>query len=204
MRSITRAAAKKTKSLVTRAPVLGLAASRILSAFSERAKRGGLRTVVMGELATELGMSISTLYAHFRSKEDLVAAMVDRWCAELATHDALVDDERIPIAKRFKVWGDAWSVRIIDYSPAFFADLRRDYPEQSARLQRDLEQRKSKGAGLLRPHLKPGLIPGAAFALLDLIYTHAHDPRLGDEVGVARQDVVRTALAIWGHGALKK
>ena len=204
MRSITRAAAKKTKSLVTRAPVLGLAASRILSAFSERAKRGGLRSVVMGELATELGMSISTLYGHYPSKEHLVAAMVDAWCAELATHDALVDDERIAIAKRFKLWGDAWSVRIVQYSPAFFADLRRDYPEQSARLQRDLEHRKSRGAALLRPHLKPELIAGAAFALLDLIYTHAHDARLGDEVGVARRDVVRTALAIWGDGALKR
>jgi AcrR family transcriptional regulator len=180
------------------------AAERILGAFSERAKRGGIRAVVMGELATELGMSISTLYGHFPSKEHLVAAMVDRWCVELATHDALVDDERVPIAERFKIWGDAWSLRIIQYSPAFFADLARDYPAQSVKLQRDLDRRKAKGEALLLPHLKTGLIPAAAFALLDLIYTHAHDPRLGDEVGVARRDVVRTALAIWGDGALKK
>lgn len=177
-------------------------AARILSAFSDRAKRGGIRAVVMGELATALGMSISTLYGHFPSKEHLVAAMVDRWCAELATHDALIEDESVPAIERFKVWGDAWSVRIVEYSPAFFADLRRDYPEQHARLQRDLEQRKAKGAAILRPHLKPGLIPGGAFALLDLIYTHAHDPKLGDEVGVARRDLVRTALAIWSEGAL--
>ena len=176
----------------------------MLTAFSDRAKRGGIRSVVMGELATELGMSISTLYAHFPSKEHLVAAMVDLWCAELAAHDALIEDEHVAIAKRFKVWGDTWSVRIIQYSPAFFADLVRDYPEQSARLQADLAQRRAKGATLLRPHLKPELIPGAAFALLDLIYTHAHDPRLGDQVGVARRDVVRTALAIWAEGALKK
>lgn len=185
-----------------RAAPMDPTALRILTAFSDRGKRGGLRSVVMGELATELGMSISTLYGHFASKEHLVAAMVDRWCAELATHDALIEDEGVPIAERFRIWGDAWSVRIIQYSPAFFADLVRDYPEQSARLQRDLEQRKAKGAAILRPHLQPGLIPGAALALLDLIYTHAHDPRLGDEVGVARRDVVRTALAIWAKGAL--
>jgi AcrR family transcriptional regulator len=185
-------------------PALPPAATRILTAFSDRAKRGGIRSVMMGELATELGMSVSTLYGHFPSKGHLVTAMVEHWCADLATHDALIEDERIPIAERFKTWGDAWSVRIIQYSPAFFADLVRDYPEQSATLQRDLEQRKAKGAAVLRPHLKPGLIPGAAFALLDLIYTHAHDPRLGDEVGVARRDVVRTALAIWAEGALKK
>jgi AcrR family transcriptional regulator len=148
-------------------------------------------------------MSISTLYDHFPSKAHLVAAMVDTWCAELATHDALIEDERIPIRKRFEVWGDAWSLRIVEYAPAFFADLVRDYPEESARLQRDLAARKAKGAGILRPHLRPGLIAEAAFALLDLVYTHAHDPRVGDEAGVARRDVVRTSLAIWARGALK-
>lgn len=187
-----------------RVPEMDPAAARILAAFSDRAKRGGIRSVVMGELATALGMSISTLYGHFPSKEHLVAAMVDSWCADLATHDALVEGERIPIAARFRAWSDAWSVRIIQYSPAFFADLARDYPEQSARLQRDLARRKAMGEALLTPHLKPGVSPGGAFALLELIYTHAHDPRLGDDVGVARRDVVRTALAIWAEGALQK
>jgi len=186
------------------APEMDPTALRILTAFSDRAKRGGIRSVVMGELATALGMSISTLYGHFPSKGHLVAAMVDRWCVELATHDALVEDEKVPAMERFKIWGDAWSVRIVQYSPAFFADLARDYPDQSVRLQADLERRKAMGVAILTPHLKPGLIPAAAFALLDLIYTHAHDPRLGDEVGVARRDVVRTALAIWAEGALEK
>ena len=194
----------RTKTRKSSVSPLEPVAERILVAFSERAKRGGIRAVVMGELASELGMSMSTLYGHFASKEHLVAAMVDRWCVELATHEALVEDETMPIGERFRIWGDAWSLRIIQYSPAFFADLARDYPAQSVKLQRDLARRKAKGESLLSPHLKPGLIPAAAFALLDLIYTHAHDPRLGDEVGVARRDVVRTALAIWGDGALQK
>ncbi len=204
-RIVKRVASKKSPGRrATVAPALAPAAARILDAFSARAKRGGLRSVVMGELATALGMSASTLYGYFASKEQLVAAMVDGWCAELATHDVLTENERAPIGERFKAWGDAWSVRIVEYSPVFFGDLARDYPEQSARLQRDLAERRAKGAALLRPHLKAGLIPDAAFALLDLIYTHAHDPRVGDEAGVARRDVVRTALAIWGEGALKK
>ena len=182
----------------------GQVRTRILSAFSERAKRDGLRSVVMGDLAAELGMSMTTLYDHFPSKEQLVAAMVDAWCAELATHDVLIEDKRVPITERFMVWVDAWSLRIIQYSPAFFSDLARDYPKLSAYLQADLEVRKAKGAALLRPHLKRELNANAAFALLDLIYIHAHDPRLCDQVGVARRDVVRTALAIWADGALKK
>jgi len=177
---------------------------RILSAFSARAKRDGIRSVVMGDLAAELGMSMSTLYECFASKEALVSAMVDLWCADLATHDALIEDQAVSITKRFDTWADAWSGRIVQYSPAFFSDLARDYPKLSATLRSDLERRRAKGAALIRPHLKAGMNPSAAFALLDLIYAHAHDPRLGDEAGVARRDVVRTALAIWADGALKK
>ena len=43
--------------------------ARILEAFSEKAKRQGIRSVVMGELASELKMSASTLYKQFPSKD---------------------------------------------------------------------------------------------------------------------------------------
>ncbi len=56
-------------------------------------------------------------------------------------------------------------------------------------------------SGLL-PYLRPGLVPAAAFGLLDLIYTHSHDPRRCDRQGVARRDAIRTALSIWAEGAL--
>jgi len=177
---------------------------RILDVFSERAKRMGIRSVVMGDLASELGMSMTTLYGRFASKEKLVAAMVDSWCAELATHDALIEDSRMSINERFRVWADAWSVRIVEYSPAFFADLARDYPQLSAQLQKDLGERRARGKNLLAPHLRPGIQKDAAFALLDLIYAHAHDPRLCDQAGLARREVVRTALDIWAKGSLRR
>jgi AcrR family transcriptional regulator len=175
---------------------------RILRVFSDRAKRSGTRAVVMAELAAELRVSMSTLYAHYPSKDDLVAAMVDHWCEDLATHDALIEGDAVPIRERIAIWGEAWSARVVEYTPAFWRDLKRDHPVLWTRLQQDLARRKAKGASLLRPHLKPGLTPAAAFALLELIYTHAHDPRLSDEIGVARRDVIRTALAIWADGAL--
>ena len=176
--------------------------ARILDAFSARAKRSGIRSVVMGELATELHVSISTLYDHFASKDDLVAAMVEHWCADLATHDAMIADARLPVVERVMTWAEAWSARVIQYAPAFWTDLARDHPALWARLQRDLDERKAKGAALLLPYLRPGLVPAAAFGLLDLIYTHSHDPRRCDRQGVARRDAIRTALSIWAEGAL--
>lgn len=175
---------------------------RILATFSEQAKKSGLRAVVMGELATDLHMSASTLYAEFANKEELVAAMVDHWCAELATHDAIIDDESMPIIERFLVWTDAWSERVVHYSPAFWSDLARDYPRQWKSLQRDLEGRRAKGAAILAPHLRSDVVPGVAFALLDLIYAHAHDPRLADRLGIARREAVQSQLRIWARGSL--
>lgn len=177
---------------------------KILSGFSERAKRSGIRSVVMGELASDLHISISTLYDHFESKEQLVAAMVDHWCADLATHDAMIEETRRPVVERFMIWVDAWSGRIIQYSPAFWADLARDYPSLWTHLQRDLDGRKAKGVGLLEPYLRNGLVPAAAFALLDMIYVRSHDPRMCDRLGVSRRDAIRTALSIWAEGALTK
>ena len=62
---------------------------RILAAFSTKAKRAGIRAVVMGELASDLRMSAMTLYKHFPSKDELVSAMVDAWALELAAIGAL-------------------------------------------------------------------------------------------------------------------
>src|SRR5262245_10771283 len=84
---------------------------RILVAFSAKAKRAGIRAVVMGELATELRMSAMTLYKHFASKDDLVSVMVDAWALELAAIDAL-DLGHLPdcevALERLLAWADAW------------------------------------------------------------------------------------------------
>src|SRR5574338_159636 len=97
---------------------------RILMAFSSKAKRSGIRAVVMGELASDLRMSAMTLYRHFASKHELVSAMVDAWALELAAIDALdlghVDDRESALA-RLLAWADAWTACLANVSPAFFA-----------------------------------------------------------------------------------
>jgi AcrR family transcriptional regulator len=178
---------------------------RILLAFSAKAKRSGIRAVVMGELASELRMSPMTLYKHFASKDELVSAMVDAWALELAAIDALdlgrVDD-RDAALERLLAWADAFTASLANVSPAFFKDLHRDHPECWARFNSQIEARKTAAAPLLGPFLRPDLNPNVALLMLDYLVTHAADPRYAERLGVSRREAVRSAVAIWGDGAL--
>jgi AcrR family transcriptional regulator len=178
---------------------------RILVAFSSKAKRSGIRAVVMGELASELRMSPMTLYKHFASKHELVSAMVDAWALELAAIDALdlghLDDCDVAL-ERLLAWADAWTASLANVSPAFFKDLHRDHPECWERFQAQIEERKWAAAPILGPLLRPELNPTAALIMLDQLVTHAADPRYAERLGISRREAVRTAVSIWGSGAL--
>jgi len=178
---------------------------RILVAFSSKAKRSGIRAVVMGELASELRMSPMTLYKHFASKDELVSAMVDAWALELAAIDALdlgkVDDCSAAL-DRLLAWADAWTASLANVSPAFFKDLHRDHPECWARFEGQIQERKLAAAPLLGPFLRPDLNPNVALLMLDHLVTQAADPSYAEHLGVSRREAVRSAVSIWGGGAL--
>jgi AcrR family transcriptional regulator len=178
---------------------------RILVAFSSKAKRSGVRAVVMGELASQLRMSPMTLYKHFASKDELVSAMVDAWALELAAISALdlgaVEDSTAAL-ERLLAWADAWTASLSNVSPAFFQDLHRDHPDSWSRFNAQIEERKRAAAPLLGPFLRPDLNPNAALLMLDYLVTHVADPRYAERLGVSRAEAVRTAVSIWGAGAL--
>ena len=178
---------------------------RILAAFSERAKRSGIRGIVMAELLQELRMSASTLYQHFPSKNDLVTASVERWAGEIAG-DAFTGkpskDARV-IYDQLIAWAEAWAEAQARFAPAFISDLQRDYPEAWEIFQRHVTTSKRNGGARLTPGLKPGLRPEIALALLGLILTHITDPELPDRLRVSRHEFIRTAVSIWAGGALR-
>jgi AcrR family transcriptional regulator len=180
---------------------------RILAAFSAKAKRSGIRAVVMGELAAELRMSPMTLYKHFASKHELVSAMVDAWALELAAIDALdlgrVEDCTAAL-ERLLAWADAWTASLSHVSPAFFKDLARDHPECWERFNAEIDARKRAAAPLLGPFLRADLAPTAALLMLDHLVTQAANPRYAERLGLSRSEAVRTAVSIWGGGALSQ
>ncbi|HYD48098.1 MAG TPA: hypothetical protein VEB21_07120 [Terriglobales bacterium] len=55
----------------------------------------------------------------------------------------------------------------------------------------------------LTPFLREDLEPAAALALLDRMVLTASDPRFSSRAGVSRREAVRTAVMVWGVGALR-
>ena len=178
---------------------------RILHEFSARATRSGIRSVVMSELASALRMSATTLYNHFPSKQDLVTALVERWAQDVAASEAALRElgSSRSAVDGMVHWADSWAANVSRYSPAFWEDLRRDHPAASEIFRRELRQWKEAGAGRLRPYLRTELHPEIALAVLDLILTHASDPRLSERVGTGRRQAIETAIQIWARGALQ-
>jgi AcrR family transcriptional regulator len=183
--------------------------AQILDAFTAKAKRIGLRALIMTELATELRMSASTLYKLYPSKESLALACVDRWADELAAAEAARSDSSDRKRthdgfEHFMLWVDAWADANAGLSPAFTRDLRTDYPAVWRRYRQVIDQRKGEGASMLRPLLKPEVDERVAFALLDRTFSIVLDPAFADRLRVSRREALRSAVSIWAGGALAR
>jgi len=179
---------------------------RVLDAFSAKAKKNGLRALLMTELATELRVSATTLYKLYPSKEALALACVERWADELGAAEAA---KRSPAKQKdgfeqYMHWIDAWVEANADLSPAFARDLQTDYPAVWLRYREIVETRKRLGATLLRPLLKPGLDERVAFAVLNTIFATVLEPEFADRLHISRRDALRSAVQIWAAGALAR
>ena len=180
---------------------------RILRTFSAKARRSGIRSVLMGELASELRISPMTLYKHFESKDDLVSATVEAWACEITAIDALEWDKAVTCEAALQVllsWADAWTAILAEVSPAFFEDLKRDHPEEWRRYRRVLNDRKLVAAKHLRPFLREDVHAATVFRMLDALVLQAASPRFVEKVGTSRKAAMRAAISLWGGGALRE
>ncbi|HKU43991.1 MAG TPA: TetR/AcrR family transcriptional regulator [Polyangiales bacterium] len=179
---------------------------QVLAAFSLKAKRFGLRALLMTELAAELRMSATTLYRLFPSKEALALACVERWANELGAAEAAKRDPRGTHSgfDQYMHWLEAWADANAALSPAFARDLKSDYPAVWQRYRDVLNERKRRGAELLSPLLKPDVDARVAFALLNRIFSLVLDPEFADRLQVSRKEAIRGAVSIWASGALAR
>jgi hypothetical protein len=87
-------------------------------------------------------------------------------------------------------------------SPAFFRDLQRDHPARWRRFNALIDDRKNVAATYLGPFVRDDLHAAATFLMLDQIVLQASDTPFAERLGISRREAVRTAVLVWGGGAL--
>lgn len=158
----------------------------------------------MGELASELHMSATTLYKLYPSKESLALACLQRWADELGAAEAARQNPKRAPFDQYMHWIDAWADANAAISPAFLRDLQSDYPAVWKKYSQVIAERKRHGMVLLRPLLRAEVNERVAFSLLNHIFSIVQDPAFADRLNVSRRDALRSAVSIWAGGALSR
>jgi len=176
---------------------------RILDAFSEGSRSRGPRNVVMAELARDLGISTRTLYQHFPSKADLVASLMDRWAdAVEREQQQTIGNGRSPYEQMLEA-ASGWLEGQCAFSPAFWSQLERDFPDAFARFQAHLRRILEAGRQNLLPFIREDLDKDLALMLMQASLRAASEPERCDRLGISRQEAVRQAIEVWVRGTLR-
>jgi AcrR family transcriptional regulator len=181
-------------------------AARILRAFADRARADGPRSVVMADLARDLGISTKTLYRVFPSKAALVQGLMDRWAsrleAELQREEAHEDEG--PFVDQLLRTSEVWRANRHRFGPAFWTELERDYPSSFAMVAEGRQRVRERMLDRLRPFVRADLSPPLAMELFEAALAHAMDSEVQQRLGVNGRDAVRTAVRVWASGALSE
>ncbi len=74
----------------------------IVEAARERFRKFGLSKTSMHEIASDLGMSVGTLYLYFKNKEQLIVAAADRFAEKHKQQAQEIMDSEMPAADKLR------------------------------------------------------------------------------------------------------
>ena len=117
--------------------------AEILNAAAELFRARGFRATTLDALARRLGMSKATVYGHFRSKEDLLAAIFHRTMTLVEAGLAAIRASRRPPAEQLREV-IRYHVRTVVAERAFLTVFFSEEGSLPARLQRDIVRRKAR------------------------------------------------------------
>jgi len=107
----------------------GSARVRIIAAAREPFFHHGFVRVTADDIAAELGISKATLYKEFRSKEEILLAVVREFMAEISGRvDVLIKDESLSFVERLAALFSLVGSRISQLGPLFLRDIQKSAP----------------------------------------------------------------------------
>jgi TetR/AcrR family transcriptional regulator, cholesterol catabolism regulator len=162
--------------------------ARIVAGARRHFLAHGFRGVTMDDLAAELGMSKKTLYAHFRSKPELVQAVILAKAADVEAELGHIETEcASDFAKALREMLSCLQRHAQEIQPTFVRDMRQSAPDlfktaetrRAALIQRYFGKLFEDGrrAGMVRKDLPPQL---AIEILLGAIQAIVNPPKLAE------------------------
>jgi AcrR family transcriptional regulator len=150
-------------------PAALIPATRIRSAARARLLASGYSALTMDELAHELGMSKKTLYSHFRSKDELIGAIIDEIGQAIRDRmDAVLIDPHLDFTRKLCAVIEVVGSNLSLASPGMLHDLQRFAPQLYQKID-DLRQRNVPyvfgrliRAGLAEGKVRPEIDPAFA------------------------------------------
>ena len=179
------------------------ARARILEAFAARAKRTGVRAVVMADVAYDLGMSKKTLYRHFESKDALVHELVKAWGERLEDGQRALRARTATPVLFFRDAAALWVDALSEFSQAFWAEVRTEHPDAHAAFVTILQASRRRMRERLVRHLRPGVDRELALEILNATVARAADPSVAARLGISTREALLGSLEVWARGALR-
>jgi len=176
---------------------------RILKAFETQAFANGPKSVVMTQLATELGMSTKTLYRYFPNKTEMVVAIVEDWRDSMEEHRNTRIKKNQNAAERITEAILEWfnlNNRICD---AFWPQVERDYPDAYVIFEQNRLAFLQTSRENLLPEIRKDLQPDIALLSLLTIINNMPNAEVCNEFNITRKDALIQTVDVWTKGALK-
>jgi AcrR family transcriptional regulator len=182
---------------------------KIVAAARRHFLQHGFRGVTMDDLAAETGMSKKTLYVHFRSKQDLLAAVIENKIGELeAQMDGLRGEAPADFADTLHRLLACMQAHATEISPTFIRDLLRETPEFAGMVKarrkkligrtfgRILQQ--GQAAQSVRNDIPVDLLVGILLSTVEAVVT----PEKMAEEGVRPAKLLANILSVFLEGVL--
>ena len=177
---------------------------RILDAFETRAAAGGIRSVVMADLARDLTMSTKTLYREFPTKAALVEAMVQRWASRFGEAVAAATEAPgAPPVERLRAGVQVaamWRDRI---GADFWQELRAEHPDLWKRCLDAVDAERRLMRTVLRDELRDDVEPLLAAPLLRAMVERSTSAEVRATTAMTLTEAVDAAVDLWARAVLR-
>lgn len=128
--------------------------NQIMAAAIEEINRFGIK-FTMSDLVKRLSISKSTLYAHFRSKEELIGAIVDSALANLRQQMRdILDNNTLNVPEKLEAL--SMTHPPMDISIRFMLDLKRHFPAEWSKIEQHRNEKWQCTETLIKQGIEAG------------------------------------------------